>query len=94
MPLDAAHLVPLVLALLLAVAARAAKAFTTGGALVGAAMGALASIAYGGVGLGLLAVFVVGGSGATQVGWKRKKAEGTAERGEGRRDAARVFGKG
>src|SRR5262245_2334012 len=78
----------------LAVAARLAGALTTGGAVAGAAVGACVSVGFGLPGLAVLGTFFVVGTLATRIGWATKKARGTAEAGEGRRDARRVLGKG
>ena len=78
----------------LAVAARFAGALTTGGAVAGAIVGACVSLGFGLPGLAVLGTFFVVGTLATRIGWEKKKARGTAEAGEGRRDARRVLGKG
>jgi uncharacterized protein (TIGR00297 family) len=78
----------------LAVAARFAGALTTGGAVAGAVVGACVSVGFGLPGLAVLGTFFVVGTLATRVGWEKKKARGTAEAGEGRRDWKRVLGKG
>jgi uncharacterized protein (TIGR00297 family) len=78
----------------LAVAARLAGALTTGGAVAGAVVGACVSLGFGLPGLAVLGTFFVVGTLATRIGWERKKTRGTAEAGEGRRDARRVLGKG
>ncbi len=93
MPADT-WLAALSLTLVLAVAARFAKAFDTGGAVAGALVGAALSIGHGLPGVAALAAFVVVGSAATRIGYARKSAEGTAERGGGARGGARVIGKG
>jgi uncharacterized protein (TIGR00297 family) len=67
-----------------AVAARLVGALTTDGAVAGAVVGACVS----------LGTFFVVGTVATRIGWAKKKARGTAEAGEGRRDWKRVLGKG
>src|SRR5437879_10997101 len=77
-----------------AVAARLARTLTTGGAAAGLVIGAATSLAFGLAGLATLGAFFVVGSAATRVGWGRKIARGTAERGGGARDARRVVGKG
>lgn len=71
-----------------------AKALTPGGTLAGAVVGACVSAGFGLPGLAVLGTFFVVGTAATRIGWKTKKARGTAEAGEGRRDARRVLGKG
>jgi uncharacterized protein (TIGR00297 family) len=78
----------------LAVAARLAGALTTGGAVAGALVGACVSVGFGLPGLAVLGTFFVVGTLATRIGWEKKKARGTAEAGEGRRDWKRVLGKG
>jgi len=78
----------------LAVAARFAGALTTGGAVAGALVGACVSVGFGLPGLAVLGTFFVVGTLATRIGWEKKKARGTAEASEGRRDWKRVFGKG
>jgi uncharacterized protein (TIGR00297 family) len=77
-----------------AVLARFAGALTTGGAIAGAVVGVCVSAGFGLPGLAVLGTFFVVGTLATRIGWERKKARGTAEAGEGRRDAKRVLGKG
>ena len=78
----------------LAVVARIAGTLTTGGAVAGLVVGACVSLGFGLPGLAVLGTFFVVGSIATRIGWEKKKARGTAEAGEGRRDAKRVLGKG
>jgi uncharacterized protein (TIGR00297 family) len=92
-PADSAGLALAVTALL-AVAARLTGALTTGGAVAGAVVGACVSVGFGLPGLAVLGTFFVVGTLATRIGWKTKQARGTAEAGEGRRDAKRVLGKG
>jgi uncharacterized protein (TIGR00297 family) len=77
-----------------AVLALLARALTLGGAIAGYVVGACVSIGFGLPGLAVLGTFFVVGTLATRVGWKTKKARGTAEAGEGRRDWKRVLGKG
>jgi uncharacterized protein (TIGR00297 family) len=77
-----------------AVLALLARALTLGGAIAGAIVGACVSVGFGLPGLAVLGTFFVVGTLATRVGWKTKKARGTAEAGEGRRDWKRVLGKG
>lgn len=77
-----------------AVLARVAGALTTSGTIAGAAVGACVSLGFGLPGLAVLGTFFVAGTLATRIGWEKKKARGTAEAGEGRRDAKRVLGKG
>jgi len=77
-----------------AVVARLVGALTTDGAVAGAAVGACVSLGFGLPGLAVLGTFFVVGTAATRIGWKTKKARGTAEAGEGRRDWRRVLGKG
>src|SRR5262245_58027331 len=77
-----------------ALVARFAGALTTGGTIAGAIVGACVSAGFGLPGLAVLGTFFVVGTLATRIGWERKKARGTAEVGEGRRDAKRVLGKG
>ncbi len=77
-----------------AVVARLARALTTDGAVAGAVVGACVSVGFGLPGLAVLGTFFVVGTVATRVGWEKKKARGTAEAGEGRRDWKRVLGKG
>src|SRR5262245_54655317 len=77
-----------------AVAARLVGALTTGGAVAGAVIGACVSAGFGLPGLAVLGTFFVVGTLATRIGWKTKKARGTAEADEGRRDWRRVVGKG
>src|SRR5207237_10145397 len=77
-----------------AVLARRVGALTTDGAVAGALVGACVSLGFGLPGLAVLGTFFVVGTLATRVGWKTKKARGTAEAGEGRRDWKRVVGKG
>jgi uncharacterized protein (TIGR00297 family) len=77
-----------------AVLARLAGVLTTGGAVAGAVVGWCVSLGFGLPGLAVLGTFFVVGSLATRVGWATKKARGTAEAGEGRRDWKRVMGKG
>ena len=84
----------LAVAAVLAVAARFAGALTTGGAVAGALVGACVSIGFGLPGLAVLGTFFVVGTLATRIGWEKKKARGTAEASEGRRDWKRVVGKG
>jgi uncharacterized protein (TIGR00297 family) len=86
--------VALAVTAVLAVVARIAGTLTTGGAVAGAVVGACVSLGFGLPGLAVLGTFFVAGSLATRIGWARKKAGGTAEAGEGRRDARRVVGKG
>jgi uncharacterized protein (TIGR00297 family) len=76
------------------VLARCAGALTTGGAVAGAAVGLGVAFGMGASGVWVLGAFFVIGSAATKLGWARKSAEGTAERGGGARDARRVVGKG
>ena len=83
-----------VLTLVVAVLARIAGALTTDGAIAGFVVGMCVSAGFGLPGLAVLGTFFVVGSIATRVGWERKKARGTAEAGEGRRDWKRVLGKG
>lgn len=78
----------------LAVAARLAGALTTGGAIAGAVVGLCVTGGFGLPGLVVLGTFFVVGTVATRIGWAKKKARGTAEAGEGRRDWKRVLGKG
>lgn len=78
----------------LALVARAARAVDTSGALAGIFVAGSISAGQGLPGLGLLALFFASGSVATRVGWARKQDEGTAEAGEGARDARRVLAKG
>ena len=82
------------LTLVLALLARIAGTLTTGGAIAGFVVGMCVSAGFGLAGLAVLGTFFVAGSLATRIGWKTKKARGTAEAGEGRRDAKRVLGKG
>jgi uncharacterized protein (TIGR00297 family) len=77
-----------------AVVARLVGALTTDGAVAGAVVGACVSLGFGLPGLAVLGTFFVVGTLATRVGWATKKARGTAEAGEGRRDWKRVLGKG
>jgi uncharacterized protein (TIGR00297 family) len=77
-----------------AVLARLVGALTTDGAVAGAVVGACVSAGFGLQGLAVLGTFFVVGTLATRIGWKTKKARGTAEAGEGRRDWKRVVGKG
>jgi uncharacterized protein (TIGR00297 family) len=78
----------------LAVVAALLRTVTWGGALAGIVVGGVISLAFGLGGLACLAVFFVGGSAATKVGWKTKTERGTAEAGGGARDARRIAGKG
>jgi uncharacterized protein (TIGR00297 family) len=77
-----------------AVLARLVGALSTSGAVAGAVIGACVSAGFGLPGLAVLGTFFVVGTLATRIGWKTKKARGTAEAGEGRRDWKRVVGKG
>lgn len=77
-----------------AVVARWRGALTTGGTVAGAVVGACVSVGFGLPGLAVLGTFFVVGTLATRIGWEKKKARGTAEAGEGRRDWKRVIGKG
>ncbi len=77
-----------------AVLARLAGALTTGGTIAGFVVGACVSGEFGLHGLAVLGTFFVVGTVATRIGWEKKKARGTAEAGEGRRDWKRVLGKG
>jgi uncharacterized protein (TIGR00297 family) len=77
-----------------AVLARLVGALTTGGAVAGAVVGTCVSLGFGLPGLAVLGTFFVVGTAATRIGWQTKKARGTAEAGEGRRDWRRVLGKG
>jgi len=77
-----------------AVLARLVGALTTDGAVAGAVVGACVSLGFGLPGLAVLGTFFVVGTLATRIGWETKKARGTAEAGEGRRDWKRVVGKG
>jgi uncharacterized protein (TIGR00297 family) len=77
-----------------AVIARVAKALDTSGAVASCAVGGAVAVGLGLAGLAPLVMFFVAGSAATRVGWQRKKAEGTAERGGGARGAGRVLAKG
>lgn len=83
-----------VLAVGLAVAARAARAVTWDGAVAGVVVGCAVASGFGVPGLVVLGTFFVGGSVATRIGYGRKAARGTAEAGGGARDARRVLGKG
>lgn len=77
-----------------ALVARFARALDTSGAIAACAVGGAVAIALGLAGLAPLGAFFVVGSAATRVGWKQKKAAGTAERGDGARGARRVLAKG
>jgi len=77
-----------------ALLARLAKALDTSGAVASCAVGGAVALALGLAGLAPLGMFFIAGSAATRVGWARKKAEGTAERGDGARGARRVLAKG
>jgi uncharacterized protein (TIGR00297 family) len=77
-----------------ALVARLAKALDTSGAIASCLVGGAIGLSLGLAGLAPLGAFFILGSAATRVGWKRKKAEGTAERGDGARGAARVLAKG
>jgi uncharacterized protein (TIGR00297 family) len=81
-----------VLAALVATALFAALAYTLGmvsrsGALGGFLVGAVIFACLGPQGFAILALFVVGGSLLTRLGYGRKRRAGTAEAGEGRRGA-------
>lgn len=91
---DDPRFVPAAVCLGAAVVARLAGALTTSGAVAGSVVGLSVVLGHGVAGLWVLGAFFVLGSGATKVGWARKSAEGTAERGAGARDAQRVLGKG
>ena len=58
-----------------------------GGALGGSLVGAVILVCLGLPGFTVLALFVVGGSLLTRLGYNRKRSAGTAEAGEGRRGA-------
>ncbi len=86
--------IALLVTLAAAAAARLARAVDTGGAVAGVLVGGAVSVGLGLPGLAALGTFFVVGSGATRIGWARKRAAGTAERGEGARGARRVLAKG
>src|SRR5690348_3394890 len=77
-----------------AVLALVARALTVDGVIAAVVVGACVSAGFGLPGLAVLGTFFVVGTIATRVGWRTKKARGTAEAGEGRRDWRRVVGKG
>lgn len=84
----------LALTAVVAVLALVTRLLTPGGAFAGLAVGACVSLGFGLPGLAALGSFFAAGTAATRVGWATKQARGTAEAGGGRRDAARVLGKG
>lgn len=79
---------------LLAAAARAAKAVSWSGAVAGVLVGVAVSAGFGGPGLAVLGTFFVVGSVATKVGYAKKAARGAAEARGGARDWRNVIGKG
>jgi uncharacterized protein (TIGR00297 family) len=79
--------------LVLAAAAYALRAVDRGGALAGAALGAVVWICGGIPSFLLLAAFVALGTLATWIGWTRKARAGIAEAAGGRRGATHVLAK-
>src|SRR5262245_14614861 len=77
-----------------AVVALFTRVLTKDGVLAAFLVGACVSAGFGLPGLAVLGTFFVVGTAATRIGWATKKARGTAEAGEGRRDWKRVVGKG
>jgi len=77
-----------------AVVALLTRVLTKDGAVAAFVVGACVSLGFGLPGLAVLGTFFVVGTAATRIGWATKKARGTAEAGEGRRDWKRVLGKG
>lgn len=72
---------------LFAVLARFLGMVSTGGALGGFVIAALIYVSLGPPGFAVLALFVVGGSLLTRLGYRVKKVRGIAEEGSGRRGA-------
>ncbi len=80
-------LAALVVTALFAALAYALGMVSRGGALGGFVVGAVIFTCLGPQGFAVLALFVVGGSLLTRLGYGRKRRAGTAEAGEGRRGA-------
>jgi uncharacterized protein (TIGR00297 family) len=79
---------------LLAAAAKAARAVSWSGAAAGIVVGVAISAGFGWPGLAVLGTFFIVGSVATKVGYAKKAARGAAEARGGARDWRNVVGKG